>query len=44
MTDDERAAYLASEAEKTKRLLFGGDLPDVDVIENQPHGVEHEAG
>ena len=43
MTDDERAAFNASEAEKAKRLLFGNTTP-VDVIENEPLGVGHEAG
>jgi hypothetical protein len=43
MTDDERAAFNASEAEKAKRLLFG-NTPPVDVIEDEPLGVGHEAG
>lgn len=42
MTDDERAAFNASEAEKAKRLLFGETAP-IDVIENEPLGVGHEA-
>lgn len=43
MTDDERAAFNASEADKAKRLLFGNTAP-ADVIENEPLGVGHEAG
>lgn len=43
MTDDERAAFNASEAEKAKRLLFGATTTPADVIENEPLGVGHEA-
>lgn len=42
MTDDERAAFNGAEAEKAKRLLFGDTAP-IDVIENEPLGVGHEA-
>jgi len=38
MTDDERAAFTAGEAEKARRLLFG----NADFIETQPQGLPHE--
>lgn len=44
MTDDERAAFNATEADKAKRLLFGNTAEPADVIENEPLGVAHEAG
>lgn len=43
MTDDERAAWIASEGEKAERLLFGDRPIDADVIDLDPIGVAHAA-
>jgi hypothetical protein len=39
MTDEERAAFTAGEADKARRLLFG----DAEFIEPLPQGITHEA-
>lgn len=43
MTDDERAAFNATVADKAKHLLFGSASEPADVIENELPGVTHEA-